>query len=202
MGTSNTPRERTVLQSIAIEYRTTGAMDGQTLAPFISLDPDSPHYIEKDPADGVYRYPGVLTQNIGLIDVSMAGLPTNGGAIGDRYIKGIFLGAGVFIPGPAIFVADTIFVEDGFPVEMVQVVVGSPIGPLPFIYHPNCFTIPQGCYLGVQGIPAGGGLIDINIVRVQIWQAENATVWSSPLLEQACCCEQEDRGPPPPPDGG
>lgn len=195
MGTSNTPRERTVLKSIAIEYRTSGALDGETIAPFISLDPDSPHYIEPDPVDAIYRYPEILTQNIGLIDVSMAGIPGNGGAIGDRYIKGIILSTGEFLPGPAIFVGDTIFVEDGIPVEIVQVVVDAPPFPGP-LYHPVCFTIPQGCYLGVQGLPPKIG--DFNVVRVQIWQAENGTVWSSPLLEQACCCEQEPRDRPPP----
>lgn len=193
MSNATANRERTNLQSIAIEYRTTGALDGATVAPPISVDPTERDFVEPDPLDHIYRYPGILSQNIGLIDLSLVGIAT--GCRADRYVKAFFaagVGTGVkFGAESELFIGDNVFAEFGQPPAVMQQVEIIAVGR-EAIFREICVTVPQGSMIGIKnlGSPVNPGTY--NLIRIQILNPW--TVWSAPLLEQACCCEQEPKG--------
>lgn len=206
MPSATQPRERTNLQTVSIEYRTRAALDGVTVAPPISLDPQSPFYVPADPADMIHRYPDVLDTPIGLINLTLLGLPATLteaqlGDRADRYVKGFLAiayntGAGGFLPASSLFIGDNTLSEFSLPPMYVSEIEPI-IGGVGAIYRDTCCMIPQGCMIGIVGLPATVNPDGYNIVRIQVLSPH--TVWSAPLLEQACCCEQEERPIPPPP---
>jgi len=183
-------RQRTNLQTYTLEYITTGAFDGVTVAPQISLDPSSPNYVEPDPVDQVYRVRLEDGQNIGLIDLSLFG--GDAGGVGDRYVRWVLAGntdVATFVDG-VLGVYDTTQRDNYDPAAAPLLLeLARSINGVEGFYDRSCIMVPQGGYLGISGLPpAASGK---NVIRFHV-QAPR-TPWEAALVEESCCCD--DGGP-------
>jgi hypothetical protein len=181
------------LQTITLEYVTTGPFDGETIAPVISLDPTSPNYVEPDPVDQIYRLILPPGQALGLIDLSLA-FNGGAGAIGDRYVRWIVTGNTV---GSVSFVNGILGVYDDLPRQLQP--LGSPLlleiirtlNGVSGIIDRSCGFVPQGSYLGISGLAAPPSGSNIIRLYVQVPQSD----WDAALVENSCCCDDGGGSP-------
>lgn len=175
------------LQTIAVEYRVPGSLDGVTPAPQFSLDPRSPDHIKPD-EDNIYVVP---VKNLGLIDPTFL----TGSAYADRFIKWLV----VYGPNPPLG-PDNINVvtldENGNVVTLrnkitINVAANG-------VYAKRCIFVPQGGLLQLRNLV--GSAADPIVVRLGIWRPDSLKALAA--MRQACCCREggrfENTNPPPP----
>jgi hypothetical protein len=191
---SDSVRSQTNLQTFTLEYIVDGPLDGQTIAPPIILDENSPDYVAPDPVDQVYRITLPPGQALGLIDLSLA--TPDAGGIGDRYVRWFIAGnsenAGAFAFG-TLGVYDNLLRQLQLAAAPLLLETVRTINGVPGFYEKSCIFVPQGAYIGISGLaaPASGR----NVVRINV-QAPR-TVWEAALAEESCCCDESGGMIPP-----
>lgn len=179
-------RDQLNLQTYTLEYVVSGAFDGTTVAPPISVNPGSENYVAPDPVDGIYRRVLAEGENLGLVDLSL-GSPNDGG-IGDRYVRAVTAGntgTNIFADGQ-LGVFDDLFRNIGLGGDPLLLELVRTISGFGGFYEPSCIAVPQGSYLGISGLPAATEE-QPNIIRIQVEVPE--TPWDAALLEESCCCD-------------
>jgi hypothetical protein len=174
------------LQTVCVEYRVSGALDGLTPAPTFSMNPKSDDFIPPD-EDGIFV---VSADDLGLIDPTFL----FGQAYADRFIKTLVIYGPNFPTSP-----DNVRVvtrdHDGALVILKTELTINPASS--GVYSKRCIFVPQGGMLQVLGMT--GSAVNPIVVRLGIWQPD--TLKALAAMRQACCCREggifENPTPPP-----
>lgn len=175
------------LQTISVEYRVPGALDGLTPAPEFSLDPGAPNHIAPD-EDNIYVVN--VEDNLGLIDPTFLG----GIAYADRFIKWVVIYSEALPVGDEnirVVTRD----EDGNLVIVSSTVTpnGRYAGPITVpavtngLYLKRCLMVPQGGLLQVRNMVGSPG--SPVVVRLGIWRPNSLDALAQ--IRKACCCRDD-----------
>jgi hypothetical protein len=174
------------LQTLAVEYRVSGPLDGTTLAPEFSTDPRADNYLKPD-SDNIF----VLELDaLGLIDPTLL----TGQAYADRFIKWISI-YGPAVPTGADNVRVVTYNNSGGLVTLQNALTVLAVAN--GIYSKRCIFVPQGGLLQVRNMAGSPG--SPVVIRIGIWQPD--TLDALAAMRQACCCRLggvfENPNPPP-----
>lgn len=167
------------LQTIAVEFRVAGDLDGVTpLDPNFQLDPllPLPAGVDIDPDSGVYvvEVPG----NLGLIDPTFF----RGSAYADRFIKWMFIDAADSANLTAAELANVVTRDNDGNVLLLESALTAFVGTSAGAYKKRCTYVPQGGLLQVQNV------VGPSTVRMGLWRPEG--VKDLAAMRQACCCRE------------